>query len=252
MNSMITDVKYFTFSIMLYRLKVLHSEGPLTLPDVASRLKWRGTSKPRDEIPAIVSMLDVDASKLIDLPAQERMAGLLQAVGHIPSEIIFLQGPKLETKGFKWAPSTFMLTAVGMHAGGDMANLDTRALCTAEGLFADYMVYEFGTATFQKSEVWSFKDDETGWSYEVAAEDRTDGGVYVCNAILRNSGHLSEPINRCIAVVAEVVSHITEGDILKCDVGIALNLLGHLPDTEREYENERKLQASDIKRVWLR
>jgi hypothetical protein len=73
-------------------------------------LQWRRTSKLSDETMALARILDVDAGELLRQEGtDERMGVLVKSMPEIPPAFIFLPGSRLPMKGFRWAPSTWMV-----------------------------------------------------------------------------------------------------------------------------------------------
>ena len=68
----------------------------------------RLTSHPGDETLCIASFLKIDPSPLKKEPIANRMQVLLSMLPVIPLSILFAQGPRLDTEGFRWAPPTLL------------------------------------------------------------------------------------------------------------------------------------------------
>ncbi|EMD39856.1 hypothetical protein CERSUDRAFT_92348 [Gelatoporia subvermispora B] len=125
----------------------------LNLGDVARSLRGRTTSKPEDETLAISGLLDVNAAELVDLCAEQRMTTFLLRVREVASNIIFLDAPKLQIPGFRWAPTT--LTA----GDGPMLGAGSQdAECTSQGLLSVYQGVYFQKTTFRAGEWWYLHD----------------------------------------------------------------------------------------------
>jgi hypothetical protein len=75
---------------------------------LAEGLANRETSKPGDEPICIASILKMDVKGLVDLPDDKRMEALYAKVGRASPSLLFMPHPKLQTDGFRWAPSTFL------------------------------------------------------------------------------------------------------------------------------------------------
>jgi hypothetical protein len=71
-------------------------------------LQWRSTSHPSDELTCLSILTGKQPSKVIDLPEAEGMKAFLVQMDGIPSDIIFMPGPRLPEDGWKWAPTSFM------------------------------------------------------------------------------------------------------------------------------------------------
>lgn len=68
----------------------------------------RNTSRDSDELICIAVLMDIDPTVLFGFPLDKRMPLLLRLIGSFPGEIIFSEGPRLASKGFGWAPQTFI------------------------------------------------------------------------------------------------------------------------------------------------
>ncbi|PBK87249.1 hypothetical protein ARMGADRAFT_998177 [Armillaria gallica] len=125
------------------------------LGDVAQSLRWRTTSRAEDETLAISGLLNVDAFELVNLPASQRMMTLLLRVQKLPSDVLFMPGPKLKESGFRWAPKT-MMTRIGnsMSISGQY-----EALCTPQGLIAEYSAVYFADTILKGDGQWFIRDN---------------------------------------------------------------------------------------------
>lgn len=75
--------------------------------------QWRSTSKSSDETLCIAMQLGLDISPIVSLPVEaleERMVTLLRSQRELPTKILFLNLPRLSRPGYRWAPSTFLLS----------------------------------------------------------------------------------------------------------------------------------------------
>lgn len=68
----------------------------------------RSTSRGGDETICFGTFLGLDVSPLFPLQPEERMPALLALLPVIPPEVLFSNGPRLQKKGFHWAPETFL------------------------------------------------------------------------------------------------------------------------------------------------
>lgn len=92
------------------------SEGRTTktLEEVAYALSQRTTSRLGDETICIANLMNLgdEVQKgLLEIDSEDisaRMIRLLELVATIPKEIIFSPGPRLEKRGYRWAPQSFM------------------------------------------------------------------------------------------------------------------------------------------------
>ncbi|OCH84939.1 hypothetical protein OBBRIDRAFT_356083 [Obba rivulosa] len=144
---------------------------------VSNALQSRTTSKPDDETLAVAGLFHVDALQLVVAGPEERMRLLLLKIREIPSEVIFLQGPKLSTPGFRWAPRSLMRSG-----GGPIIKVDSDATCTPDGLLATCFAIRFDKTRFSKGESWWLEGLVTGKAYQIV-DDGTPT-EYTCNALL--------------------------------------------------------------------
>jgi hypothetical protein len=74
-------------------------------------LRWRHLSWAEDETILMANMLGVppeDVNVLLRLPKKRRMQGFLDLFVEFPAELVFLQVPKIQTKGQGWAPASWL------------------------------------------------------------------------------------------------------------------------------------------------
>ena len=71
-------------------------------------LPFRATTKATDEAICLGSLLNLDIQRILSAPEAARMETLWSEMPNIPPDVIFWIGPKLQKKGFRWAPSTFL------------------------------------------------------------------------------------------------------------------------------------------------
>ncbi|KAK0471370.1 hypothetical protein IW261DRAFT_896440 [Armillaria novae-zelandiae] len=150
-----------------------------SIGDVARSLRWRTTSRAGDETLAISGLLNVDAFELVNLPASQRMRTLLLRVQKLPSNIIFMPGPKLNESGFRWAPRT-MMTSMDVSIS---ISAQYEALCTPRGLIAEYSAVHFATVTLKRDTHWFIRDKAKQRIYRIA-DIKNNIEEYSCNALL--------------------------------------------------------------------
>ena len=75
---------------------------------VLMKLQCRSTTVPADEAICLANMLDITNPDPTMLPSMEMIYQDLS----IPSGILFLDGPRLKTSGFRWAPTSFLNSEV--------------------------------------------------------------------------------------------------------------------------------------------
>ncbi|OSC99993.1 hypothetical protein PYCCODRAFT_1469729 [Trametes coccinea BRFM310] len=112
-----------------------------SLTTLVTLLRRRTTSKMEDELLAIADLLpkhiDIEALLAVeDGPyglAQRRMKAFLLQLRNVPRDIPFGLANRLSIPGFTWAPSTLS------HESGACWGSEGTAMCTEEGLFAQYL-----------------------------------------------------------------------------------------------------------------
>jgi hypothetical protein len=71
-------------------------------------LQGRSTSNAGDEAVCLAIMLGLDNKKILDTPDDERMLELFSMQDIIPSQILFMPGPRIQKHGYRWAPTSFL------------------------------------------------------------------------------------------------------------------------------------------------
>jgi hypothetical protein len=71
-------------------------------------LQWRSTSHESDEQTCLSILTGKKPSAVCGLLGTDRMKAFLEQIEGVPSEIIFMPGPRLPDEGWKWAPTSFM------------------------------------------------------------------------------------------------------------------------------------------------
>ncbi|KAF9463932.1 hypothetical protein BDZ94DRAFT_578770 [Collybia nuda] len=186
------DVLKTSLAAEIFRLskRQLHIQHNLEfkIGDVARSLTSRTTSKAEDETLAISSLLGVDAFDLVNLPAEQRMMTLLLKVRNLPSNVIFLSGPKLNEPGFGWAPRTLMI-----RQGIPLGTNDANAVCTMKGLYSEYYCMYFDPTIFKKGQRWCVQDAKNKRYYTVLDVDfpvldndsvSSEVSSYTCSGII--------------------------------------------------------------------
>ena len=127
-DSLDTKRAYF-----MWMITPLSPCGPTTLRDIISSICWRSTSKAKDETVAIAGLVGVKAAELLQYHDRgQRMKEFFLRLRQVPADIIFLGGPKLTERGFRWAPMTLMT-----HSRLNVMSI-TGAIAEADGLLAEY------------------------------------------------------------------------------------------------------------------
>ncbi|KIY47290.1 hypothetical protein FISHEDRAFT_45653 [Fistulina hepatica ATCC 64428] len=170
-----------------------------------------------DETLAIAGLLDVDALELVDLAAEERMKMLLMRVKKLPSDIILIPGEKLEMPGFRWAPKMPM---TGKLIIIPPSSNSRDAVCTEEGLFAEYDAVMFEPTILQSSKEHLFLDTERERIHRTIGRihktsdfwmDTANSTGYWCNALLLTSPPRPEQIYACAAVLVSRCNVLKDG-----------------------------------------
>ena len=71
-------------------------------------MRNRITSRPGDEAVCVATSLGLDATPVLQCRPEQRMHQLLELFPAIPLNILFAAGPRLQEKGFRWAPQSFL------------------------------------------------------------------------------------------------------------------------------------------------
>ena len=122
---------------------------PKSTPNLAlldRALSYRNTTVASDEPLCIATLMDLNIDKILLLCGEERMAMVWNLIaekneGGLPSRMVFLEGPKLERKGYHWAPSTLLPSSETFHNFQVRVTrwFETpRGAITPEGLLAPY------------------------------------------------------------------------------------------------------------------
>ncbi|KAJ7310120.1 hypothetical protein DFH08DRAFT_1046716 [Mycena albidolilacea] len=121
-----------------------------TVNEIIGLLRYRTTSKPRDEPIAISGLLGVDTGTLVHLESgEERMKNLLIQARELPRQLAVFGWfcTRLSIPNFGWAPTSLS----NVLWPGDPDDPRT-AVCTENGLFAEFTVVRFEPETSGQSE----------------------------------------------------------------------------------------------------
>ena len=72
-------------------------------------VQWRSTSHRSDETLAIARILNISTDALLACSPEDRMKVMLANMHEIPPGLIFSPASRLEDKGFRWAPKSWMV-----------------------------------------------------------------------------------------------------------------------------------------------
>ena len=126
-----------------------YSSTPKRTPNLAlldRALSYRNTTVPLDEPLCIATLMDLNMDRILSLCGEERMATVWDLLaekneGGLPSRMVFLEGPKPEKKGHRWAPSTLLSSSDRLYRFHTRVlgwNRTQRGTLTLEGLLAPY------------------------------------------------------------------------------------------------------------------
>ncbi|THV07681.1 hypothetical protein K435DRAFT_265252 [Dendrothele bispora CBS 962.96] len=189
-------------ALELHRMRK-HIQPPhsITLGDAAQSLRWRTSSRLADETLAISGLLNVNPVDLYDLSPQQRMRKFLIQIRNLPPDIIFMQGPKLEERGFRWAPATMMTGhQIAMSASAE----EHTAICTSDGLFSEYAAVYFPDIVMQQQLEWFVRDQRHSRRiYKITdmSEESSGNAKYTCNTLLLRRLPGSSEVKSCVAVL---------------------------------------------------
>jgi hypothetical protein len=129
-------------------------------------LPFRATSKPSDEAICLGHLFGLDVTSIVKAPDAMRMEAFWSALPEIPADVIFWIGPRLQTKPYRWAPSTFL-------TGRDMSNNRNieSAKLTEDGLLVHYPGWLLGCKRGRKIKAQFHMMDAGGVIYRVSCLD---------------------------------------------------------------------------------
>jgi hypothetical protein len=97
----------------MMRFSLMETRRTIRDPEKSSlrllrQLAWRSTSFPSDESVCLAILTGFDVSKLLKIPAAERLAAVMQTLKPCAAFLIFCDGPRSETNGCRWIPRTVL------------------------------------------------------------------------------------------------------------------------------------------------
>ncbi|CAF9922237.1 hypothetical protein IMSHALPRED_005632 [Imshaugia aleurites] len=135
------------------QLHLANYEFPKGVPDLSlldRALSHRNTTVASDEAPCIATLINLDVNEILPLSDEDRMCkvwDLLAAAnsGSLPCKMIFLEGPKLKRRGYRWAPSTLLPPGERFHSVQIRIARwrGPQGKPTPQGLVAEYPGYRF-------------------------------------------------------------------------------------------------------------
>ncbi|CAF9933336.1 MAG: hypothetical protein ALECFALPRED_005566 [Alectoria fallacina] len=112
-------------------------------------LSYRNTTVALDEAPCIATLMNLNVSEILPLSGENRMCKLWELLaaansGSLPRKMIFLDGPKLKSRGYRWAPSTFLPPGEDYPVSSRITQWrGPQGKRTAQGLMAEFPSYRF-------------------------------------------------------------------------------------------------------------
>ena len=98
--SFITEIEDFASSAPKEDFRRL---AAITLP-----LRWRRTSRPSDEPICLAGLLGRDPKELGHLSATQKMMKVIGGLDSVPTDILFVEAPRIQEVGSRWLPATFL------------------------------------------------------------------------------------------------------------------------------------------------
>lgn len=198
----------------IHRLTKKGDNQTLTLGHVSRAVRWRTTSRMADETLAIASLLDVDTAVLLDTVPEDRIKELLLMVKNVPLNVLFLNGEKSTTPGFRWAPKTLMSNFGGLN----LAVSENQAEVTPKGLIGTYYTYMLPMEglTFEPDKWWQVADQGPGVGFHVVDpyNQGKGGPEYPCEILILPQ-RLS-PGHTLAAVAAQFIGFNKAGGMVYC------------------------------------
>lgn len=213
------DPLYMNLAQEVFRLCTYHmSPQSFSLSHVARALRWRTTSRAKDETLAISGFLGVDAAKLVDLSGEDRMKEFLLQLGRLPRNIVFTPCARLALDKFRWAPRTLLTKS--SSALDFSTDQSTSAECTPDGLLAVYHVIYFDEVTMAADTLqWIVRHTKDNFTLkvDVIPSTRDEAGLqpsYAFNALLFAEFPGVGRIAYCLAV--SVAPSAAQKDLFEC------------------------------------
>ena len=197
----------FGFEKLVYNrssmLLDIHKSSKNAVAIILTLLSFRSTSKSSDEPLCVGALLDLDMKKINDVDENARMEAMWSIIPEIPPEIVFLRGERLATKGFRWAPKTFLLCPpIWKPIDG---NYRGAAVLGPEGLTVRYPAWILGCARNHKiaaDNLYMFEAD--GSMYSIRCSDKRTLESYTVKSTI-NPWDLATPQTLSDAAVYLIV-----------------------------------------------
>ena len=175
----------------------------ITLEKIAFALQYRSTSVAEDEALCIGTLLDMDVSRILNVPSSKRMVqvwNIIDERGELNQSPLFHRGSKHDIVGYRWAPVTFLDRRYVSTADCPTAKL------TENGLLFDCPAFILQYPVYDSLEKFTFRSFGE-WRYSCA---RFNGCKYDCsNSNLDNfvkERHISTNSSMYFAILIETGS----------------------------------------------
>jgi hypothetical protein len=137
----------------------------LRIAHVWQAMQWRETTRTEDETLCLARLLDIDPLSLlgivesqgesVDVRRMVEFLSLLDQKTGMPPGMIFLPGPKLNIKGFRWAPNTWMRKQSREFADPLFVRDQKLSFLTRNGLHVQYPAIQLHPGKkFVESRFW--------------------------------------------------------------------------------------------------
>jgi hypothetical protein len=107
------SLEYQPITSMISELWEVWRERELATPQdflnyLAGGLRWRATSVSTDEALCLAALANLDMAKLLEASPEDRMMRFWSLSPIVSAQAAFWSGAKMQRKGFRWAPTTFL------------------------------------------------------------------------------------------------------------------------------------------------
>lgn len=165
------------------------------LQELVVALKERSTTVSSDEVLCLGTMMDLDMEKLLEVGPAARMQRFWSLQSADAANLIFWTGRRLEDRGYRWAPASFVDQALAFLPGGTDPTMRPMARRTALGLMVKFPGVVLGT--LQGASIarrfW-LRDEGREWRYWMACTVRRDGGDEQEGIVCSGSSGVSDPV----------------------------------------------------------
>lgn len=140
---------------------VTESSVGMVISALTEACKYRTTSRLSDETFCLASLAGLPLDEILEAEThEEKMKAFLMQLKILPASIIYFQGPKLQMKGFRWAPQSFLYPGPSSTMFGDAA--ESQAKCSETGLELSGIGFRLDFSSFKPAQLafCYFKLDE--------------------------------------------------------------------------------------------